>query len=101
VRNPALLLKEKQSGFSVDVACLSFPFWFFPTVNNVGVSHEIPADFVDTSPEELAKIINVNVTATLRITSLIAPAMTSRYVPFHHSPMAARCSHTGLSTKRV
>jgi len=47
-------------------------------VNNVGVSHEIPADFVDTSPEELASIINVNVTATLRITSLIAPAMASR-----------------------
>jgi len=59
------------------VACLSF--LVAPTVNNVGVSHEIPADFVDTSPEELAKIINVNVTATLRITSLIAPAMASRY----------------------
>ncbi|KAI0288754.1 3-ketoacyl-CoA reductase [Russula brevipes] len=47
-------------------------------VNNVGVSHEFPSDFVDTSPEELATIINVNVTATLRITSLIAPAMASR-----------------------
>ncbi|KAI0272050.1 3-ketoacyl-CoA reductase [Russula aff. rugulosa BPL654] len=47
-------------------------------VNNVGVSHEFPADFVDTSPEELATIINVNVTATLRITSLIAPSMVSR-----------------------
>ena len=56
-------------------------FWLLPTVNNVGVSHEIPADFVDTSPEELANIINVNVTATLRITSLIAPAMASRYAP--------------------
>jgi len=50
------------------------------TVNNVGVSHEIPADFVDTSPEELDSIINVNVTATLRITSLIAPSMVSRCV---------------------
>jgi len=50
------------------------------TVNNVGVSHEFPADFVDTSPEELATIINVNVTATLRITSLIAPSMVSRFV---------------------
>ncbi|KAF8493730.1 3-ketoacyl-CoA reductase [Russula emetica] len=47
-------------------------------VNNVGVSHEFPADFVDTSPEELATIINVNVTATLRVTSLIAPSMVSR-----------------------
>jgi short-subunit dehydrogenase len=50
------------------------------TVNNVGVSHEFPADFVDTSTEELATIINVNVTATLRITSLIAPSMVSRFV---------------------
>ena len=50
------------------------------TVNNVGVSHEFPADFVDTSPEELARIINVNVTATLRVTSLIAPSMVSRFV---------------------
>lgn len=47
-------------------------------VNNVGVSHEFPTDFVDTSPEELSTIINVNVTATLRITSLIAPSMASR-----------------------
>jgi short-subunit dehydrogenase len=52
------------------------------TVNNVGVSHEIPADFVDTSPEEIASIVNINVTATLRITSLIAPAMASRCVHF-------------------
>jgi short-subunit dehydrogenase len=44
------------------------------------VSHEFPADFVDTSPEELATIINVNVTATLRVTSLIAPSMVSRSV---------------------
>ncbi|KAI9461523.1 3-ketoacyl-CoA reductase [Russula earlei] len=47
-------------------------------VNNVGVSHEFPTDFVDTSTEELANIINVNVTATLRVTSLIAPSMASR-----------------------
>jgi NAD(P)-dependent dehydrogenase (short-subunit alcohol dehydrogenase family) len=69
------------------------------TVNNVGVSHEIPADFVDTSPEELATIINVNVTATLRITSLIAPAMASRYVTSRHpplSPMAGQMSRRSL-----
>ena len=56
------------------------------TVNNVGVSNEFPADFVDTSPEELATIINVNVTATLRITSLIAPSMVSRFVSSHPWP---------------
>jgi NAD(P)-dependent dehydrogenase (short-subunit alcohol dehydrogenase family) len=63
-----------------------FPRLLAPsTVNNVGVSHEIPADFVDTSPEELDSIINVNVTASLRITSLIAPSMVSRCVtrPLH------------------
>ncbi|KAI0246028.1 3-ketoacyl-CoA reductase [Lactifluus subvellereus] len=47
-------------------------------VNNVGVSHELPTDFVDTPPEELVTIDNVNIAATLRITSLIAPAMVSR-----------------------
>ncbi|KAI0294105.1 3-ketoacyl-CoA reductase [Multifurca ochricompacta] len=47
-------------------------------VNNVGVSHEFPTDFVDTSPEELTTIVDVNVSATLRITSLIAPSMASR-----------------------
>jgi 17beta-estradiol 17-dehydrogenase / very-long-chain 3-oxoacyl-CoA reductase len=48
------------------------------TVNNVGVSHEFPTDFIDTPPEELVAIKNVNVSATLRITSLIAPSMVSR-----------------------
>ncbi|KAH9979534.1 hypothetical protein BGW80DRAFT_1278893 [Lactifluus volemus] len=47
-------------------------------VNNVGVSHDFPTDFVNTSPEVLTTITNVNVSATLRITSLIAPAMVSR-----------------------
>jgi len=46
-------------------------------VNSVGVSHEFPTDFVDTSEEERNTIVNVNVCATLRITSLIAPAMVS------------------------
>lgn len=47
-------------------------------VNCVGVSHEFPTDFVDTSEEELNTIVDVNVCATLRVTSLIAPAMVSR-----------------------
>lgn len=47
-------------------------------VNCVGVSHELPTDFVDTSEEELNTIVDVNVSATLRTTSLIAPAMVSR-----------------------
>ena len=49
-------------------------------VNCVGVSHEFPTDFVDTEEEELSTIVDVNVSATLRITSLIAPAMVSRSV---------------------
>ncbi|KAH8981107.1 3-ketoacyl-CoA reductase [Lactarius hatsudake] len=47
-------------------------------VNCVGVSHEFPTDFVDTSEEELNTIVDVNVSATLRVTNLIAPAMVSR-----------------------
>ncbi|KAI0259165.1 3-ketoacyl-CoA reductase [Gloeopeniophorella convolvens] len=47
-------------------------------VNNVGVSNELPADFVDTPTEELTSIVNVNIAATLRVTSLVAPAMASR-----------------------
>lgn len=50
------------------------------TVNNVGASHEFPTDFVDTPTEELTTIVNVNITATLRVTSLIAPSMVSRSV---------------------
>ena len=42
--------------------------------SNVSTSHEFPADFVDTS-EELNTTVNDNVSATLRVTSLIAPAM--------------------------
>lgn len=70
------------------------------TVNNVGVSHEFPADFVDTSTEELATIINVNVTATLRITSLIAPAMVSRCASFYlHLIPSSTHTHTGSATR--
>jgi NAD(P)-dependent dehydrogenase (short-subunit alcohol dehydrogenase family) len=87
-------------------ACLFLRCFFSyqNTVNNVGVSHEIPADFVDTSPEELATIINVNVTATLRITSLIAPAMASRYVTSRHpplSPMAGQMSRRSLDARTL
>jgi len=100
---PPFSFRDKKGGgfFFADIS-LHF-FLVAPTVNNVGVSHEIPADFVDTSPEELAKIINVNVTATLRITSLIAPAMVSRYVPFSPSLMAAArySPHTALLAKVV
>ncbi|KAN0113500.1 hypothetical protein V8E52_007658 [Russula decolorans] len=44
------------------------------------VSHEFPTNFVDTSPEELATIININVSATLHVTSLIAPSMASWFI---------------------
>jgi 17beta-estradiol 17-dehydrogenase / very-long-chain 3-oxoacyl-CoA reductase len=84
-----------------------FPRSLVPsTVNNVGVSHEIPADFVDTSPQELDSIINVNVTATLRITSLIAPSMASRCVTrplpsiLRHASLDAPCSRTYFTSKK-
>ncbi|KAI0036672.1 hypothetical protein K488DRAFT_75882 [Vararia minispora EC-137] len=47
-------------------------------VNNVGKSHEMPVDFVDTSAAEMEDIITINCTATVRITSYVAPSMASR-----------------------
>jgi len=48
------------------------------TVNNAGVSHEFSTDFVDTSPEELPTIININVIVMLHVTCLISLSMVSR-----------------------
>ncbi len=54
---------------SLDIAIL---------INNVGVSHAIPVPFVDTPLDEMATIIAVNCTATLRVTQAIAPGMIQR-----------------------
>ena len=47
-------------------------------INNVGQSHSIPVPFSLTSEEERESIININVRATLRITSLVLPGMQQR-----------------------
>ncbi|KAF2455089.1 hypothetical protein BDY21DRAFT_351160 [Lineolata rhizophorae] len=47
-------------------------------VNNVGLSHDIPAKFVDTPEHEMRGIITVNCMATLRVTALVAPGMAQR-----------------------
>ena len=49
-------------------------------VNNVGRSHEIPTDFIDTPKIEIHDIIAINVTTTAGITALIAPGMVARQV---------------------
>lgn len=46
-------------------------------VNNVGQSHSIPVPFVETSEEEMMKIITLNNIVTLKVTRLIAPMIVS------------------------
>ena len=62
-----------RSVFSLDSMCS------FPPVNNVGKSHEMPSDFVDTPADEIRDILAINVSATLRVTSLVTPGMVSRH----------------------
>lgn len=47
-------------------------------VNNVGVSHDMPVPFLQTSAAELEGIITINCLATLRVTQLVAPGMVRR-----------------------
>ena len=47
-------------------------------VNNVGQSHAIPVPFLETPRAEMDGIIAVNCTATLRVTSLVAPLLAAR-----------------------
>jgi len=47
-------------------------------VNNVGKSHAMPADFVDTPKEELEHILAININGTLRATYIILPGMIKR-----------------------
>ncbi|KZV63046.1 3-ketoacyl-CoA reductase [Peniophora sp. CONT] len=48
-------------------------------VNNVGKSHEMPTDFIETPKEEMHDILAINVQATVRVTALVAPGMVSRH----------------------
>lgn len=47
-------------------------------VNNVGKSHDIPVQFLETDAKEMRDIVNINVHGTLLITSLVAPRMVSK-----------------------
>lgn len=47
-------------------------------VNNVGQSHAIPVSFAETERQEMESIININVNATLRVTSLVLPKMQTQ-----------------------
>ncbi|KAK0525630.1 hypothetical protein OC834_001901 [Tilletia horrida] len=44
-------------------------------VNNVGKSHNMPVTFDETDPEEIRQIIEINVTATMRVTKMLTPRM--------------------------
>jgi 17beta-estradiol 17-dehydrogenase / very-long-chain 3-oxoacyl-CoA reductase len=47
-------------------------------INNVGKSHEMPVDFVETTQQEIDDILTVNINGTLRTTSIVLPGMISR-----------------------
>ena len=47
-------------------------------VNNVGLSHSIPITFADTPENEWRSIININCTATLKVTQIVLPGMLER-----------------------
>lgn len=47
-------------------------------VNNVGRSHSIPVPFNETPDDEIANIITINCSGTLRVTKLVTPGMIQR-----------------------
>lgn len=47
-------------------------------VNNVGLSHDIPVPFAQTSESEMKNIIAVNCTATLRVTKTVLPSLMQK-----------------------
>lgn len=46
----------------------------------------MPVDFVETPADEINDILSLNIDATLRVTSAIAPGMVLRYVPVGITP---------------
>jgi 17beta-estradiol 17-dehydrogenase / very-long-chain 3-oxoacyl-CoA reductase len=50
------------------------------TVNNVGKSHAMPVDFVETPLEEIDAILAVNIHGTLAVTKMLVPGMVARCV---------------------
>ena len=66
-------------------------------VNNVGRSHDIPVDFVDTPDDEMDAIVEINVNATLKVTKMVLPSMLSRYVV----PSFSLFYVTDLDTERM
>ena len=47
-------------------------------VNNVGKSHDIPVTFAQTPEKEMESIVEINVRATLKVTSMVVPGMVQR-----------------------
>jgi len=47
-------------------------------VNNAGRSHSMPADFVDTTKQEIKDILAINIDGTVNVTHIILPGMIKR-----------------------
>ncbi|KAK6456437.1 3-ketoacyl-CoA reductase [Scheffersomyces xylosifermentans] len=62
---------EKSNYTALEQVITSLPVTVL--INNVGQSHSIPVPFLETEEKELNDIITINVTATLKITQVVAP----------------------------
>jgi len=47
-------------------------------VNNVGISHEVPTNFMEESDSLLENMININILAAMKMTKIILPGMVQR-----------------------
>ena len=50
------------------------------TVNNAGRSHAFPTDFAEVEDDVIDNIININISAALKLTRAILPGMIQRYI---------------------
>lgn len=49
-------------------------------VNNVGLSHAMPVNFLEMDANEMAQICEVNIMATQYVTRIVGPGLVKRYV---------------------
>ncbi|GJJ08535.1 hypothetical protein Clacol_002753 [Clathrus columnatus] len=69
--------KNNESSWQELIAGVS-PLNIGVLVNNVGRSHEMPIDFVDTTNQEMLDILEININSTLKVTRAVLPGMISR-----------------------
>jgi 17beta-estradiol 17-dehydrogenase / very-long-chain 3-oxoacyl-CoA reductase len=68
-KHEAVLIKRKKRNTMLKDSLL---------VNNVGIAHEAPIDFVEEDEKTHQDIITVNIAATIKMTAMILPTMLKR-----------------------